>query len=115
MPHLKLWDIKGLTHFRRGNAIRPGRGREMSRNARTRLKKRRVPICYRRWSKALQTWHLADGALLLDVPASPLASAMKAGARLPCQRAELTAHFPPSRIPLTLPQATNDRTTKAIA
>ena len=27
MPHLKLWDIKGLTHFWRGNAPRLGRGK----------------------------------------------------------------------------------------
>ena len=82
MPHLKLWDIKGLADFWRGNTIRPGRGREMSRNARTRLKKRRVPTCDRRWSKALQPWHLGDGAPLLDVPVSPLASAMKGSERL---------------------------------
>jgi hypothetical protein len=28
IPHLKLWDIKGLTHFWRGNAPRLGRGNE---------------------------------------------------------------------------------------
>jgi len=31
MPHLKLWDIKGLTHFWRGQRTKAGEG-EMSRH-----------------------------------------------------------------------------------
>jgi hypothetical protein len=40
----------------------------MSRHTHASRKKRRVPTCDRRWSKALQPWHLADDAPLLDAP-----------------------------------------------